>query len=66
MNVPPSVVYSFAKTIRNKILSYKETVSSIYTNDDTTYDTGIVQCDCQQYKDFVDVNHGHVLRGALK
>ena len=29
MNVPPSVVYSFAKTIRNKILSYKETVSSI-------------------------------------
>ena len=25
-----------------------------------TYGTGIVECDCQQNKDFVDENHGHV------
>ena len=43
---PPSVVYSLGKTIRNKILNYKETVSSVDTNDDITYGTGIVECDC--------------------
>ena len=50
---PPFVVYSLGKRI-NKILNYKETVSSIDTNDDITYSTVIVQCDCQQHKDFVD------------
>ena len=60
---PPSVVYSYGKTIRNKILNYKETASSIETNDHITYGTGIVECDCQQHKDFVDGNYGHVLTG---
>ena len=34
----------------------------------TIYYTGrdIVECDCQQYKDFVDENHGHVLTGGLR
>ena len=41
------------KIIRNKILNYKETVSSIDTNDNITYGTGIAECDCQQSKDFV-------------
>ena len=56
-----SVVYSLGKTIRNKTLSYKETVSSIETNDDITYGTSIVECDFQQHEDFVDGNHDHVL-----
>ena len=51
---PLSVVYSLGKTIRNKVLNYKETVSSIDTNVDITCGTGIVKCDCQQHKDFVD------------
>ena len=63
---PPSFVYSLRKTIRNKILSYKETVSSIDTNDNITYGAGIVECDCQQHKDFVDENHGHILTGNLR
>ena len=50
----------------NKILYYKETVSSIDTNDNTSYGTGIVECDCQQHKDFVDENRGHVLTGDLR
>ena len=37
-----------AKTIRNKILNYKKTVSSTDTNDGITYGTGIVECDSQQ------------------
>ena len=61
----PSIVYSLSKTIRNKILNYKETVSSIDTNDETTYGNGIVECDCQQHKDFVDENHSHFLTRKL-
>ena len=66
INEPPSVVYSLGKIIMNKILYYKETVSSIDTNDNTSYGTGIVECDCQQHKDFVDENRGHVLTGDLR
>ena len=54
---------SLSKTITNKIVNYKETVSSI---DNMTYGTGIVECDCQQHKGFVDENHGHVLKGDLR
>ena len=55
------VVYSLGKTIRNKILNYKETVSFIDTNDDITYGTNIVECNCQKHKDFVGESHGHVV-----
>ena len=63
---PPSVVYSLGKTIRNKILNYKETTSSIYPNDDITYSTSIVEYYCQQQNNFADENHGHVLTGVLR
>ena len=63
---PPSVVYSLGKTIRSKISNYKETVSFIDKNDGITYDTIIIECGCQQNKDFVDENHGHVLTGDLR
>ena len=46
IDVPPSV--SLCKTIRNKILNYKETVSSIDTNDVITKGTGIIEFECQQ------------------
>ena len=62
---PPSVVYSLGKT-RNKILNHKETVSSVDKNDDITHDTGIVECDCQQHKEFVNENHDHVVTGDLR
>ena len=62
----PSVSHNLGKTIRNKTLNYKETVSSIDTNDDITYSTGIVEWDFQQHKDFVNENHSHVLTGDLK
>ena len=60
-----SVVYSLGKTIRNKILNHKQTVSSTDLNDDITYGTGIVECDCQQHKNFADENHVHVLTADL-
>ena len=61
---PPPVVYSLGKTIRNKILNYKETISSIYIN--VTHRTGIVECNCQQDKESVDGNHGHISTGDLR
>ena len=60
------ILVPYPKTIRNKILNYKETVFSIDANDNRTYGTGIVECDCQQHKDFVVENHGHVLTGDLR
>ena len=62
----PSVVYSFGKTIRNKILNYKETISSIDTNDNIAYGTVIVEGDCQQHRDFDDDNHDLVLTVKLR
>ena len=41
----PPVVYSLGKTIKNKVLNYKEAVSSTDTNDNITYGTSIVECD---------------------
>ena len=63
---PPFVVYSLGKTIRNYILNYKVTVSSIDTKDDITYNRGIVECHCQQHVNFVNENHGHVSTGGLR
>ena len=41
-------------------------MSYIDTNNDTTCSAGIVEGDCQQHKDFVDENHGHVLTDNLR
>ena len=57
---PPSVVYNFGKTIRNKILNSKEFVSSIDKDDNVIHGRDILECNCQQHKDFADENHGHV------
>ena len=62
---PLSVVYRLRKSLRNNILSYKEVVSFIDTNDYITYSTDIVECDCQPHQDFIDENH-HVLTGDLR
>ena len=40
---PPSFLYSFGKTIRNKIINYKETASFIDTYDDIRNGSGIVE-----------------------
>ena len=63
---PPYDVYSLGKTIRNKILNCKWTISSIDINDDLTYGTSMVECDCKHYKDFVDKSQNHVLTGDLR
>ena len=61
----PSVVYSLGTTVRNKIFNYKETVSSINTDDLETHGTGITSCDCHE-SEFIDGQHGHVVTGDLR
>ena len=56
----PSIVYSLGKTIRSKILNYKDTVNNIDTNDQATFGTNIHSCNCSS-SPCVDQNHGHVL-----
>ena len=61
----PSIVYSLEGTIRNKIFNYKQTVADIDTNDQSTYGTGLVSCECQS-SEFCDPHHGHILTGDLR
>ena len=50
INETPAVVYSLVKIIKNKIINYNKAVSSIDTNVDIIYATGILECDWQQEK----------------
>ena len=47
-------------------MNYKETVSSIDTNDHITYGKDIVARDCQPHNYFVEENYGHILMGDLR
>ena len=50
INETPALVYSLVKMIKNKIINYNKAVSSIDTNVDIIYATGILECDWQQQK----------------
>ena len=59
----PVVTYNLGNTIRNKIFNYKQTVESIFINDNNSVCTGA--CNCHS-SNFVDKDHGHVITGDLK
>ena len=42
----PTVTYQLGKTIRSKILNYKEAVNSICVDEDVSFCFNIDQCDC--------------------
>ena len=62
---PPSIVYSLASTIRNKIFNYKETINSLKLNKDLSFDDIFPSCDCHS-SSFVDPDHGHIITGDLR
>ena len=59
----PVVTYNLGNTIRNKIFNYKETVESVFINDNNSVCTGV--CNCHS-SNSVDKDHGHVITGDLK
>ena len=55
------VTYKLTPTIRNKILNYKETISTI----DFESGTNIYSCNCSN-SEFIDKDHGHIITGDLR
>ena len=50
------ITYKYSNTIRSKVTNYKDTV---------TKDHSQVQCACNNYREFIDNHHGHVITGNL-
>ena len=61
----PVVTFKLCNTVRNKILNYKPTVDSIFTDDEVSFSTGTDRCDCQN-SEFCDPDHGHIITGDLR
>ena len=63
----PSVTYKLDPPIRNKILNYKDTVSSLnisFENGNPTCEE-LSPCDCHS-STFCDPHHGHIVTGDLR
>ena len=61
----PVVTFKLCNTIRNKILNYKQTVESIFIDEEVSFSTDTDRCDCQNSK-FCDPDHGHIITGDLR
>ena len=61
----PTVTYQLSKTIRNKILNYKEAVNSIYGDKDVSFCLNTEQCDCADCS-FCDPHHKYIITGDLR
>ena len=60
-----NVTYQLSKAIRNKILSYKEAVSSIYGDEDVSVCLNTCQRDCTDSY-FCDPLHKDIIAGDLR
>ena len=61
----PVVTYKLGATIRNKILNYKDTVESIYIDEDVSFITNTGDCQCSD-SEFCDPHHKHIVTGDLR
>ena len=61
----PTVTYQPGKTVRNEILNYKETVSSIYVDEDVSSCLNTNQRDCAD-SFFCNSHHKHIITGDLQ
>ena len=61
----PVVTYKLGSTIRNKILNYKETVDSIFVDDEVSFTLNSEPCDCLN-SPFSDPHHKHIITGDLR
>ena len=61
----PVVTFQLGNTIRNKILNYKETVESIFIDDEVSFSLNSEPCDCCN-SPFSDKFHKHVITGDLR
>ena len=61
----PVVTYRLGGTIRNKILNYKDTVNSIYADEEVSFSLNTDTCDCEQ-SSFCNPDHKHIITGDLR
>ena len=63
----PVATMKLSPPIRNKILNYKETVSSldIVVDDDVSFVRNLPSCECEN-SEFCDPHHQHVITGDLR
>lgn len=61
----PVVTYRLGPTIRNKILNYKDVVSSIYVDDEISFVPNSSSCCCES-SSFCDPFHKHIITGDLR
>ena len=59
------ITHSLSKTIRNTILNYKDTVNDIVIDDEVSFTTNSVTCDCSS-SEFYDKDHNHIITGDLR
>ena len=64
-NRPPIITYKLSSTIRNKIFNYKDTVNSIYFDDEISFALNTDPCQCSK-SPFIDSHHKHVITGDLR
>ena len=57
----PEVTYKLTNAIKNKILNYKDTVNSIYAEDEISFDP----CECE-HSPFIDPHHKHIITGDIR
>ena len=62
--INPTVTYQIGKTIRNKILNYKEAVNSIYGDEGVSFCLNTDECDCVD-SSFCAYNK-HLITGDLR
>ena len=61
----PVVTYKLGSTVRNKILNYKYTVTSIFLEEDGPFTMNSSSYDCKNCE-FCDRDHKHIITGDLK
>ena len=61
----PVVTYKVGSTVRNKILNYKDTVNSIFLEEDGPFTMNSSSCDCENSQ-FCDPDHKHIITGDFR
>ena len=60
-----ALTYQLNKTIRNKIVNYKEAVNYLYVDENVSFFLYTDQCDCAD-SFFCDPHHKHIITGDLR
>ena len=61
----PVVTFKLGNTVRNKILNYKETVNSIFADEEVSFSLDTDPCECAN-SSFKDPHHQRIISGDLR